>query len=447
MPGYVIHIAIAQEYAKKHKENCSYEFIKGVVAPDFTTDKQKTHYGISPAYTNLKKFLEANELDSDYNKGFFLHLVSDYLFYNHYLDRINKKQLHSDYDFINKYLIEKYDVKLIDDVKDKVYFESGNPEIVTKDLACNFIDKVSSLNINDIKKEVITNEAKWNSYKNLVKTVSYTYGVWDILRAKDLKDLDREIQLSRQEGSKYFGVGIYDENLCQALRMNTPLKSLEDRMKIMENIRGVDFVFPIYSLDKHILKSNATDAYKLFMEKEKHKSNGPKKYQIGYAPGTYDLFHAGHLENLTLAASECEKLIVGIKSDELVFKHKNRKPVLSADERTEILRHFKFVHDVYKYHTRDLQISSDWIESKYNQKIDAVFLGSDLKKDFESTKGINIIYTPRDPEKMKTRSTTAYRKLHLSRDENMNYTGNIDKYPRVSEYELKKDDEEIEELK
>ena len=257
--------------------------------------------------------------------------------------------------------------------------------------------------------------------------VSYTYGVWDILREKDLKDLDREIQLSREEGAKYFGVGVYTQDLCQALRMNTPLKSLEDRMKIMEQIRGIDFVFPVNSLDKNILKNNATDAYKLFMEKEKHKTKDPKKYKIGYAPGTYDLFHAGHLENLTLAASECEKLIVGIKSDELVFKHKNREPVLSADERTEILRHFKFVHDVYKYHTRDLQISSDWIESKYNQKVDAVFLGSDLKKDFESTKGINIIYTPRDPEKMKTRSTTAYRKLHLNRDENMSYTGNIPK--------------------
>lgn len=41
MPGYVIHIAVAQEYQKKHHCKCSIEFIKGTVAPDFTDDKQK----------------------------------------------------------------------------------------------------------------------------------------------------------------------------------------------------------------------------------------------------------------------------------------------------------------------------------------------------------------------------------------------------------------------
>ena len=47
MPGYVIHIAVAQEYQKKHHCKCSIEFIKGTVAPDFTDDNfeeiLKTH--------------------------------------------------------------------------------------------------------------------------------------------------------------------------------------------------------------------------------------------------------------------------------------------------------------------------------------------------------------------------------------------------------------------
>lgn len=53
MPGYVIHIATAQEYLKKHRKEYSIDFINGTIAPDLTNDKQKTHYGKSPAYTSL----------------------------------------------------------------------------------------------------------------------------------------------------------------------------------------------------------------------------------------------------------------------------------------------------------------------------------------------------------------------------------------------------------
>ena len=84
MPGFVIHLAIGQEYLRKQNKNYSEEFQKGIVAPDFIDDKSKTHYGKSPRYTNLEKFLDNNKIDTDFNKGFFLHLITDYLFYNYY---------------------------------------------------------------------------------------------------------------------------------------------------------------------------------------------------------------------------------------------------------------------------------------------------------------------------------------------------------------------------
>ncbi len=97
--------------------------------------------------------------------------------------------------------------------------------------------------------------------------------------------------------------------------------------------------------------------------------------------------------------------------------------MMTADERMDILRHFKFVTDVYTYYTRDLHVANEYIKSKYSKGIDAVFLGSDLKNDFKKTEGINIVYTPRDPKVMKTRSTTAYRKLCLDRNQVSSYTG------------------------
>ena len=66
MPGYVIHLAVAEEYLRKHnskKENYD-EFIEGVILPDNTDDKLKTHYGKGSSNTNLYKFLLSNELNN-----------------------------------------------------------------------------------------------------------------------------------------------------------------------------------------------------------------------------------------------------------------------------------------------------------------------------------------------------------------------------------------------
>lgn len=216
--------------------------------------------------------------------------------------------------------------------------------------------------------------------------IAYSCGAWDVLRANELEKLDREIQLGRHEGAEYFGLGIYDDNLCEVLGLGKPLKNIDERMKIMEQIRGVDFVFKISTLQRDIVKESAEKSYRIydFYKKLKACKNQVKnkKYKLGYAPGTYDLFHAGHLENLLLASKDCEKLIVGVKSDELVQEHKNRRPILSDDERMEILRHFKFVDGVYKYYVRDLHVASDYIKSKYRENVEAIYLGSDLKKDF-----------------------------------------------------------------
>lgn len=168
MPGYVIHIAIAQEYLKKHNKKYSQDFIHGVVFPDFTTDKSETHYGKSPAYTNLKKFLIHNHINSDFQQGYFLHLVTDYLFYNYYVENFKKPQIFDDYDCTNDFLIEKYNVILFKEVKDKIFFKSGIPKIFTLPSICKFIDETSSQTLEEIEKEINNNNAKWNYYKNII---------------------------------------------------------------------------------------------------------------------------------------------------------------------------------------------------------------------------------------------------------------------------------------
>lgn len=168
MPSYVVHLATAQEYLRKHNKKKSQEFILGSIEPDFTSDKSKTHYGKSPAYTNLRNYLECNKIDTDFEKGYFLHLITDYLFYNYYLNELRKPQIYDDYDIISKPIIEKYNVILPEKVKEITTFKTGKPKILTLELAYKVIDEISDLTLENVENEVMNNLEKWNYYKKLV---------------------------------------------------------------------------------------------------------------------------------------------------------------------------------------------------------------------------------------------------------------------------------------
>ena len=53
----------------------------------------------------------------------------------------------------------------------------------------------------------------------------------------------------------------------------------------------------------------------------------------GYAPGAYDLLHIGHLNILKHAAEHCDRLVVGVVSDEMLLLTKGRLPVVPLAER------------------------------------------------------------------------------------------------------------------
>ena len=78
-----------------------------------------------------------------------------------------------------------------------------------------------------------------------------------------------------------------------------------------------------------------------------------KKYKIGYTTGVFDLFHIGHLNIIRQAKEQCEYLIVGVSTDDLVEKYKHKKPIIPYDERAAIVAAIRYVDEVVPQKTMD----------------------------------------------------------------------------------------------
>ncbi len=96
-------------------------------------------------------------------------------------------------------------------------------------------------------------------------------------------------------------------------------------------------------------------------------------YKIGYTTGVFDLFHIGHLNILKRAKEQCEYLIVGVSTDEVVEEYKKKKPVIPFEERLEIIKAIRYVDEVIP------QTSMDKLKAWETLHYDALFHGSDWK--------------------------------------------------------------------
>lgn len=117
---------------------------------------------------------------------------------------------------------------------------------------------------------------------------------------------------------------------------------------------------------------------------------------IGYTTGVYDMFHIGHLNVIQRAKEQCDYLIVGVSTDELVEKEKGKKPVIPFEERIAIVAALKAVDQVVSQ--KDKNKVGAWEKYHFHK----MFVGSDWKNtpqwiEFEkqfAPLGVEIIYLP-----------------------------------------------------
>lgn len=121
-----------------------------------------------------------------------------------------------------------------------------------------------------------------------------------------------------------------------------------------------------------------------------------KKKVIGYTQGVFDMFHIGHLNLLKNARAQCDCLIVGVNSDELVQSYKNKTPVVDEQTRKTIVENIKAVDQAFVVDTLDK------VEIRKEIPFDVIFIGDDWKgsprwsKTQERLKeyGVEVIFLP-----------------------------------------------------
>ncbi|SPT55594.1 adenylyltransferase/cytidyltransferase family protein [Schaalia odontolytica] len=125
----------------------------------------------------------------------------------------------------------------------------------------------------------------------------------------------------------------------------------------------------------------------------------------GYVPGGFDMFHQGHLNILRAARERCDRLVVGVTSDEALIRMKGRAPVIPLKERCDLVSSLRFVDAVVVDLDQDKRLA--W----RLQPFDVLFKGDDWKDTPKGAAleaemaevGASVVYLPYTPSTSSTK--------------------------------------------
>ncbi len=122
-----------------------------------------------------------------------------------------------------------------------------------------------------------------------------------------------------------------------------------------------------------------------------------------YTGGTFDLFHVGHvrlLERCRELSGQSGTVIVSLNTDEFIEKYKGKPPVISYQDRVEVLMSCRYVDQVIpNFGNEDskpaiveaspdiIAIGSDWARKDYYKQMQ-------FTQDWLDKLNISLIYIP-----------------------------------------------------
>ena len=104
---------------------------------------------------------------------------------------------------------------------------------------------------------------------------------------------------------------------------------------------------------------------------------------VGFIAGAFDVIHPGYIYMFKEAKEYCDYLVVGLHENPEA--NGKLKPILTLDERTEVLKSITYVDEIYSYNGED-----DLYELLQEIDPDVRFLGDDYKGKKVTGEDLNI---------------------------------------------------------
>ena len=113
----------------------------------------------------------------------------------------------------------------------------------------------------------------------------------------------------------------------------------------------------------------------------------------GFVAGNFDIIHPGDIKMFKECNTNCDHFTVLLHSDPSIERPEKLKPILTLDERIEVLSSIKYIHDIQSY-TYESELYELIIKGGYSVR----FLGDDYRgKSFTGDDlDISIHYLNRD---------------------------------------------------
>lgn len=118
-----------------------------------------------------------------------------------------------------------------------------------------------------------------------------------------------------------------------------------------------------------------------------------------FTAGTFDLIHAGHV-NFLRQCAELGDVTVVLNTDEFIERYKGKPPVMTYDERFEVLSEFRSVKKVFPNWANEncaavvddlrpdiIAVGSDWARKDYYKQMG-------FTQDWLDERNIKLLYIP-----------------------------------------------------
>lgn len=217
--------------------------------------------------------------------------------------------------------------------------------------------------------------------------VGYLADAFDMLDARDLGLIDQAAEACTE-----LVVGVFTDEYAERLLGHPPVVPLAERLELVSHVRG------IWAVQSH---DEQTSIPGHVGQRAAQQEPGPAQERVrspvvGYVPGAWDMFHIGHLNILKRARDHCDRLVVGVVTDEALVAVKARPPMVGLEDRMAVVRALDLVDEV------TVDFSADKRDVWSRVGFDVLFKGDDwrgtpkgdrLEADMSSV-GVRVCYFP-----------------------------------------------------